>query len=131
MSKVLYVANKGGRINGWGVSASTTHLVFGPEGWTSHGDDNALCGAHPSQHWVGIKRVSEHQIDFEQLCPRCRHKLDYLQIETNICWQISVAHIESPGDECTYEEGRETWKAIMGRRPMPKWLKEGVPRHDE
>ena len=131
MSKVLYVANKGGRINGWGGSDSTTHLGFGPEGWTSHGDDNALCGAHPSQHWVGIKRVSEHQIDFEQLCPRCRHKLDYLQIETNIWWQISVAHIESPGDECTYEEGRETWRAIMGRRPMPKWLKEGVPRHDE
>ena len=47
------------------------------------------------------------------------------KIETNIWWQISVAHIESPGDECTYEEGRETWRAIMGRRPMPKWLKGG------
>ena len=31
MSKVLYVANKGGRINGWGVNASTTHLVSGPK----------------------------------------------------------------------------------------------------
>ena len=131
MSKVLYVANKGGRINGWGVNPSTMHLILYPDGWVSHGDHDALCGAHPRQHWVGIKKVTEHRIDYDRVCPRCRHKLDYLEIESNIWWQISQAHIESPGDECTFEEGRETWKEIMGRRPMPKWLKEGVPKNDD
>ena len=122
----LYVANKGGKINGWGIVPSMVHFVFGPKDWKSHGDQNSVCGTRPRQHWVNPVLMKEFYPSEMTLCPKCNHKMEWLDMESNVRWAIGDARFESPGDEMTYEEGRSCWREIMGRRPMPKWLKEGV-----